>query len=420
MKQNSLLLIFALALIFRLVLAPSVWHPDVTNHIDWGTRFYEYGANKFYAPESNVWSFTWPNQPPGTILIFAFVRKVYEFVFNILWQININIPVFPSKIIVFAEERLYQTLLKLPAIIADLGIAYLIYKFCRKLNKNAARFGALIFLFNPVIWYNSAVWGQTDAVINFFALLSFYLLTKRNIIVATLFLAMSLYIKISLIIFLPLFAIYVYKQKYSIKRLALAAILPVFGLLAITFLFSFPKEPVGWLIEVYKVNILTNQLQVITANAFNIWAFLVGIKEMSHDLLLGPLAFKNWGYLLFLCSFLPLLYKLWKNTTEKTAIWVFALTAFSSWLFLTNMHERYLYPVYPYFAILVVLEQRLLPIYLGVSGINLINLYNLWWTPYVEVFKNILTGFNGVVARIFGLVNTVFYLIFYSKYFKHK
>jgi len=420
-SHGKLFLIFAFALLFRLVLAPITWHPDVTNHVDWGIRFYEYGANKFYAPESNVWSFTWPNQPPGTILIFAFIRKLYELVFNILWQLNVAIPAFPSNIIVFTQERLYQTLLKLPSIAADLGIAYLIYKICIKLkNKSAGYFGALIFLLNPVVWYNSAVWGQTDAVINFFALLSFFLLTRKKIILAAIFLAICLYIKISLIIFLPLFAIYIFKQRYSFTKLIVAITAPSIGLLIVTLLFSYPNEPLSWLIEVYKVNVLGNQLQVITANAFNIWAFLTGIREQSHNLLFGPLSARDWGYFLFAFAYLPLLYKLWRNPVEKTAVWVFAITAFSSWMLLTNMHERYLYPLYPYFAILVALNRTLLPLYLGISGINLVNLYNLWWVPNVEFFRNSLTALNGALTRFLSIVNTVFYLVFYSKFLKYK
>lgn len=159
--KKKILLIFLVALIFRAFLAFVVWHPDLNSNADWGVRFFQYGPARFYAPESNVWNFTWPNQPPGTIYMYAGVRKLFELVFNIFWTINVKIPAFPSVIITLFESNLYPALLKLPAILSDLGIAYLIYKLVRENSKHKERgiIAAAIFLFNPIIWYNSSVWG---------------------------------------------------------------------------------------------------------------------------------------------------------------------------------------------------------------------------------------------------------------------
>src|SRR5258706_5109024 len=130
--NKKLLWIFIGALVGRIILSFIIWHPDINNHIDWGIRFFQYGPAKFFAPETNVWSYTWPNQPPGTIYMFAGIRKLFEFLFGIFWTINVKVPVFPSAIITFFESNLYPALLKLPSIIADIGIAYLIYKLTKK------------------------------------------------------------------------------------------------------------------------------------------------------------------------------------------------------------------------------------------------------------------------------------------------
>ena len=196
-------LILIVALLFRLVFAFIVWHPDVNNHVDWGTRFWVYGFKGFYNPDSNVWSYTWPNQPPGTIYIFALLKKVSESIFNFFWFINIKVALFPSDIIFYLEDHLYPALLQLPSILADFGIAYLIYKNIK--SRRLAKTGAILWLLNPVIWYNSSVWGQTDSVITFFVFLSFYLLIKNKPILSVLSYAISIYIKASLIIFIPLY-----------------------------------------------------------------------------------------------------------------------------------------------------------------------------------------------------------------------
>jgi len=403
--------IFVAALLFRLIISPLANHPDVGNHIDWGIRFFEYGANGFYAPESNVWSFTWPNQPPGTILIFALTRKVYELIFSLFWGLNNLLPAFPSRLIFLIQDHLYPILLKAPAIISDLGIAYLIYKFLEKYKyKNAARFGAILYLVNPVIWYNSSVWGQTDATINFFVLMGLWFLLDKKPVYSSLSIAISLYIKISLAIFLPIIAILFIKQKFSGKQIAISALFPVVLFTILTLPFSYPGEPFSWIINLYREKVLTNQLQVVTANAFNLWAGLTGIKEQSHIQLLGPLTYRAWGYILFAISYVPLLYRAWTKPNFSTIVWIFSLTAFSSFMLLTNMHERYLYPLFPYFTILASMNMKLLPVYFGVSGINLLNMYHLWWVPRIEFVNEIFAYRNQILPRILGFVNFAFYL----------
>jgi len=177
---NKILLSF---FVFRFALSFITWHPDLNNHVDWGIRFWQYGPGFFY--KANVWSFTWPNQPPGTIYIFAGIRKLFEAVFSFFWFLNVNIPPFPSNIMLFFETNLYQTLLKLPYILADLGIAYLVYLILKelKLGKGAV-WGAVFFLINPVVFYNSVIWGQTDSLVNFLALLSFWFLFKKRLTLA--------------------------------------------------------------------------------------------------------------------------------------------------------------------------------------------------------------------------------------------
>ncbi|MEJ2348067.1 MAG: hypothetical protein P8Y17_02600, partial [Patescibacteria group bacterium] len=293
--KKKIIYLFLFAFVFRFVLAFLVWHPDVRNHVDWAIRFWDYGPRKFYT--ANVWSFTWPNQPPGTVYLFAGIYKLYMAVFSFFWNINVKIPLFPSNIVTILEERGLQAFLQLPAILADLGIAYLIYRIFKKKQKLAV-LGATIFLFNPIIWYNSSVWGQTDAVINFFAILAFLSLLERKLIWATLSLVISFYIKASLLIYVPIFAIIVFKQKYKLIEIIKSLAISILVISLLTLPFS-GGEPFSWLFELYQKKIFVNQLQVITANAFNLWAALTGIHEQPHSLLLGPLSYQVWGILLF-------------------------------------------------------------------------------------------------------------------------
>lgn len=415
--MNAVVKIILVGFLLRAILAFVAWHPDLNNHIDWGIRFWQYGPAEFY--KANVWNFTWPNQPPGTIYIFAFIRKLYELIFSLFWFLNINIPLFPSNIMLFFEERLYPALLKLPSMLADLGIAYLIYKFFLERKKEAlGLFASLLFLFNPVTWYNSSVWGQTDSIINFFALLAFILLFKNRFILATLSLAISFYIKASLLIFLPVFLLILFKKQSfvgSVKSLGIA----VAALALLSLPFS-QGNPIVWLFNLYPDKVFGQQLQVITANAFNIWAFLAGTHERPHSLLLGPLSYAWWGRILFGVFFFPSLYLVWRRQEPKLVFLSLSIIAFSSFIFLTNMHERYLYPLFPVFTILAVLEKRLLSIYIAVSALHLLNLYNLWWYPRIEFLVGILSSGDRFLPRILGAVNTLLFLWLYFSFFKKR
>lgn len=403
-------------LIFRLILSFVTWHPDVNNHIDWGIRFWQYGPAKFYS--ANVWSFTWPNQPPGTMYIFAGIRKLFEIIFGFFWWINVNIPLFPSGIITFFESNLYPALLKLPGIIADVGVSYLIYRFLDGLGKKKeAVFGAAIFLFNPVIWYNSSLWGQTDSIINFFALLSFLLLFKRKIVWAVLALAASFYIKASLFIFLPIFLIVLVRQKYKLREvvISLAVALILVGVLTLPFS---KGEPFGSLFGIYKDKVFSQQLQVITANAFNLWAGISGIHERPQTLFLGPLTYQAWGLILFILSYIPVLYLVFKRQDAKSVFWALAVASFSSFMLLTNMHERYLYPLFPYLTILVAMGSVSWVLYFLISLISLLNLYNFWWFPKIDSLINFLSFGDRLMPRILGIVSFGLFISFYASFLR--
>jgi len=415
MKNKFKLAIISL-IIFRVVLAFVVWHPDVNNHIDWGIRFFDYGPQEFYSPDANVWSYTWPNQPPGTTLMFAGIYQIYLFVFSILTWINQNIPLFPSDVMFFLEDRLYPAMLQLPAIIADLGIALLIYRIVKKhSSEKIAKAGALLFLINPAVWFNSSVWGQYDAVINFFGLLSFYSLYRKKYLITFLALALSIYIKISLAIFIPILLVLILQQKIKLKILVKPIIITVIVFSLVTFLFSYPNNPITWLYDVYTKKVLYQQLHVITANAFNVWAALTGIHEQPDSLVWGPFSYQFWGYILYTPIYLFSLWKIWKSKNEIKAYTWIAVIAFATFVLMTNMHERYIYPLFPYFTVVVVLNPRIIWLYVSVSIISLLNLYNFWFTPRIEPVVKIMEYGDRLAPRILGAVNTGLFVLFLKK-----
>lgn len=416
--RKKLIILFLSAFVFRIILAFVNWHPDLNNHVDWGIRFWQYGPGDFYS--QNVWSFSWPNQPPGTILIFAAIRKLFEFIFAGFWWLNVTIGFFPSNIMLFFEERLYQALLKLPAILADLGIAYLIFWFFKKRQKDKiGLWGANAFLINPVTWYNSAVWGQTDATVNFFSFFALLLIIEKKLILSLALFFISLFIKLSLAIIAPILLIVAWQQKHKTGNWVKAFFIPlvIIGLVSLPFANG---EPFSWLFNIYKDKVLGWQLHIITANAFNLWAFLTGIHERPDIQMFGPLNFKIWGYILFILALIPLVKRLLKDITERTILWVAMLTVFSSFVLLTGMHERYLYPLFPLLTIIAAFERRWLWTLVSLSAIHLINLYNFWWYPRIEALIDILSAWDRLLPRVLGAITTVVFIWLYFQFFRKK
>lgn len=414
--------IFFAAFLLRLILSFGPYHPDVGNHLDWGIKFWQVGPREFY--ENQFWRGSWANQPPGTIYIFALSRKIYEIIFAFLWWLNIRISAFPSFMIPFLQEKLYVSLVKLPAILADLGIGFLIYKFLRKLkDEKTARWGIIVFLFNPVIWYNSAVWGQTDAWVSFFGLWSIYLFWCKKPFWGIFIFLTSLYFKGSLLILLPVFLILFWKAEVMWwKKLLALLIIPLFFAY-----FSFPfvrwMSPMLWLYHLYRDRVFGHQGNMLTANAFNLWAFLFGIDFSRNDLgLFLGLTFKRWGQVIFILTSLPVLVTLWRQKKESIEIvfWALALTAIFSFIFLTNMHERYLYPAFPYLTMLLLLNPTLKCPYFLLNAIFFLNLYHLWYIPDILGLRLIYTPLTVGFFSLTSLILAFYFLFIFLSFIRSK
>jgi hypothetical protein len=122
------------------LLFTSSFHPDLPNHIDWGIRFWQYGSKVFMKAISGV--SPGPINPTAPFFYLPFISKLNDFIFAIFWYLNTHLSVFPSIIVTILEKNLHMWLVKLPFVLADLGIGVLIYKiihsqslqkpFCRR------------------------------------------------------------------------------------------------------------------------------------------------------------------------------------------------------------------------------------------------------------------------------------------------
>jgi Gpi18-like mannosyltransferase len=81
--------------------------------------------------------------------------------------------------------------------------------------------GALVVVFAPTIFINSAAWGQCDAIYTAFCLGSLYFLLKERPAWACVFFALAISFKLQAIFFLPVLLVLVLKRKLPLPHLIL-------------------------------------------------------------------------------------------------------------------------------------------------------------------------------------------------------
>ena len=106
------------------------------------------------------------------------------------------------------QSPTFLALLKLPALLADLAVARLIFARLRPGRKRFAWMAALAFALNPALLLNSTIWGQTDSVLALLALLSFLALGDRRFELAWSLAALAILTKPQALLVVPLFVLW--------------------------------------------------------------------------------------------------------------------------------------------------------------------------------------------------------------------
>ena len=197
-------------------------------------------------------------------------------------------------------------LIKIPPILGDLALAYLVWSMVRELggSERAARLGALLVVLNPVTWFDSVVWGQVDSVGVVFLLLAIRELWRdrpeRSAILAT----VAALIKPQLGILIPIVAIVVIRRAFwprggfgleeapepgrtttawernvrgpiRILTTGLAGLATAIAL-SLPFGLSFP----GLVAQIFKT---AAGYPYLSVNAFNPWALLIQTSDEGRD-----------------------------------------------------------------------------------------------------------------------------------------
>lgn len=400
--MKKIILLIIAAFILRLVLSLLAEHGDVINYYYWSGDLLARGLSGFY--EREIPNAMRPTYPPITSYFFWGTAILHELIWKISWFLNIKISIFPSNFIFWWESvRGWYFINKLPAILADLGIIYLLYLFGKKLkNEKVGFWAAVVFAFNPIFFYNSSLWGQTDSIYAFFILLAFYLLLWSKAIPSIISYTLSILTKPNPAFILPVFLFY-WIKKINLWKILLSALILIILILLLYFPFH-PQGTIPWVIDFYRRS-LGGELSYLVANSFNLWSLFFGFDNRPDTVKFLGLPAYFVAYALFLIFLIWLIAFLYKNKSSKvlTSLFAGALMSFAAFLFLPRMHERYFYPVLVLLIPVVAMNKKLRNIYFALSFIHLVNLYHFWWVPKIDFLVKVLS--NIYIEKIFILAN---------------
>lgn len=411
-ERKKLWISIIAALFLRFALLPFFNFGDVNNSVIWGIWAKQFGTSGYY-DFLNFFNYARPNQPPLTILLYDGLKYLYDFTFFILWQINIRIPAFPSQFISVFDKFGYIWFLKLPAIFSDLGLGLVIYKLTKMLKSENSLFLMNLYLFNPISWYNSVVWGQTDSVLMLLGFGSVLLIFFDFPILALILFALTLLFKATLITFLPIIVLMFWLKKISFKQILLSILAFLVAVWVVSKPFAVgPVYP--WLFNLYTTKIVTGELPLLTANTFNFWNIFFGQSMLKDSIVVLGLKASTIGFILFIVFSIKPIYDLYRKFTLKQVLFALVFITFSAFLFLTRMHERYLYPIFVPLLILTAVQRKLVGVYVVLSVLMLLNMYNGWWVPKITILMNFVA--NGLVEKSISLVfiGIFFWLMFNS------
>ena len=372
----AVILIIALAVRVALSLIFYGHKTDINCFTHWGYRVIRSGPAHFYEQ--------WCDYPPGYMLILGAMSWIND--------------------LVGGNADIHALMVKIPCIIADLGCAYLVYRYAVKtMNRKAAVALMAVVAFTPVMAYVSSAWGQIDQALAVTLIVPILLLYKRRPIWAGLVYGLGIIMKPQALMCGPLFAaaylLYVIKgnpyeqfsmkkgmarlfrvKKDSVKLRFFETVAAVIAAFAVIILVSAPfrgDQGTFWLVEKYYGT--ATSYEYATVNAYNFWA-LIGANWKKVDVPFMGLTYGKWGTLFMAASVIVSIglyvlavvrHKRCKGALPLTMAYL--LTAIFT--FGHYMHERYIFPALMLlmFAYVFYNDWRVLVTYVAYATTMLVN-----------------------------------------------
>jgi dolichyl-phosphate-mannose-protein mannosyltransferase len=285
------------------------------------------------------------------------------------------------------SDQAFVFALKVPAAVADVATAGLIFAVGRRFAAPWALALSASYLFHPGVIFNSAYWGQADAVGAVFALAGVATLGARSPILSAVLLTVGVIIKPQTAPAAIAAAIMLLRTLTAPRSgpprwdLLLGAGAAAAGALVLVIL-PFGLSPLG------LISVLRTALGVYpfgSVVAFNFWGLAQGFWIEDSVRWLGiPLV--TWGGVATLLALVIPLVWIWRHPEPKAVILAAAVSLLITFVLPTRIHERYLLPAIPFFAAAPLADRRMVWAYVPLSVVFALNLLFAYTRPYVQTF----------------------------------
>lgn len=274
----------------------------------------------------------------------------------------------------------YTLLLKLPAIMADILSAYIIYRIANKrFMPGVSTIISALYIFNPAVFINSSAWGQVDSFFALLIIVAIYLLSERNVVLSSALFTVSVLMKPQGIIFVPILFFELINERNS-KNFLKAAAAALITAAIIIIPFSAGQDPM-WIYNLYAKTI--SEYPYASVNGFNFFS-LLGANYVNSSSTLFLFSYSAWG-LIFIAIITAFSWFTYIKAKSSSYAFVAALIQIAGvFTFSTGMHERYLFPAVSLalLAFLYIKDIRFLGLFLGFSITSYLNTYYVLFTEF--------------------------------------
>lgn len=373
-RELAGLLLAGLAL--RLVYIHAQGFPnDISAFEAWALALVAHGPGGFYASTSFL------DYPPGYFYILGVVGW--------LWTALIGGAHDPGY-------GVLAMLVKLPAIVFDLGVGTVLYAIARRFGSERLALGAAaLYLINPAIIFVSALWGQVDSVACFFALFAIYALLRSDdfeterpaiawIVGGWLAIAYSLLVKPQAAVLLPLMLAFAFtsaaRRRVRLYGTACGVVAAAIFTVALVEPFhpSNPVAAIAWLFQ--RLAYGTNVYPYNSVNAFNIWVLQVPWRAASgafwqpDSQLVFRVAQATWGVVLVAVALVLVVWRYVQVKTPQALLEGCGIALLAFFTLATRMHERYVFDGIVFVIAALPLARRYLWCALILSAVFWLNL----------------------------------------------
>ena len=233
----------------------------------------------------------------------------------------------------------------------------IVFEITKRWSKGLLAYSCI--LISPIVVLNSAAWAQCDSIFVSFAMLGIYMLLREKALSAMLCFGLSLAFKLQAVFFFPALIILYLLRKYSIiHTLAIP-----FSMFAISLPMIFVDRSLFEVVKIYM-----NQTHTYPQMVMN-YPSLYCIFVAKNYAMYSKVAILLTIFILSLQTFYVLYKKI--DISKENLISLFFVTVYTCVLFLPSMHERYGYPYEILACLLMFINKKTIPLYIGLVLLTL-------------------------------------------------